>query len=144
MLKHRWALVSFLFSALTGAAQSPGSMNIGAIVYSHWPSPSPSIMRPRWGAQWRQIETARGTYNFTLMDHWIATAQQHNAQILFTFLDVPSWASSDTTMPPADLNDTNEGCEAPLAGVVRPGGDCIFAEFVTALMQHVCGVTSRP
>jgi hypothetical protein len=119
-------------------------MNIGTIVYSHWPSPSPTIMRPRWGAQWRQIETARGTYNFTILDGWISTAQQNNTQTLFTFLLAPSWISTDPTAPPPDLNDANETCQAPLAGVVRPGGNCMFAEFVTALMQHVCGVTSQP
>ena len=146
MLKLRSALpVLLLFlAAVRCIPQAPGSMNIGAIVSSHWPSPSPSIMRPRWGAEWRQIETARGTYTFTLMDGWIAAAQQHNTQILFTFLDIPSWINTDTTAPPSDLNDTNETCQAPLAGVVRPGGNCYFAEFVTALMQHVCGVTSKP
>ena len=101
-------------------------------------------MRPRWGAEWRQIETARGTYNFSLLDGWVSTAKQHNTQILFTFLDVPSWITSDTTAPPSDLNDVNETCEAPLAGVVRAGGNCMFAEFVTELMQHTCGVTSTP
>ena len=78
------------------------------------------------------------------MDGWITAAQQHNTQILFTFLHVPSWASADTTAPPPDLNDVNEQCQAPLAGVVRPGGNCMFAEFVTKLMQHVCGVTAQP
>ncbi len=46
--------------------------------------------------------------------------------------------------PPSDLNAMNETCHAPLAGVVRPGGDCIWAEFVTKLMQYVCGVSSQP
>ena len=88
----QFLLVSLLLLiALTSNAQTPGTMNIGTIVSSHWPSPSPSIMRPRWGAEWRQIETARGTYSWSLMDGWIAAAQQHNTQILFTFLDVPSW-----------------------------------------------------
>ncbi len=144
MLKHCSALVFLICAALCGTAQTPGSLNIGTIVYSHWPSPSPTIMRPRWGGEWRQIETARGTYSFSIMDGWISTAKTHNTQILFTFLDVPSWVSSDTTAPPPDLYDTNETCEAPLAGVVRPSGNCIFAEFVTAMMQHICGVTSAP
>ncbi len=136
-------VLSFLLASIA-TAQVPGSMNIGTIVSSHWPSPSPSIMRPRWGAEWRQIETARGTYTWTIMDGWISAAQQHNTQILFTFLDVPSWAAADTTTPPSDLNAVNEKCQAPLAGVVRSGGNCMFAEFVTALMQHVCGVSSQP
>ncbi len=46
--------------------------------------------------------------------------------------------------PPADLNNVNETCQAPLAGVKSADGNCMFAEFVTALMQHTCGVTSKP
>ncbi len=144
MLKFRLLFLFLLAAVIAGAAQTPGSMNIGTINYRHWPSPSPSIMRPRGGSQWNQIETARGTYYFAAMDGWIAAAKQNNTQILFTFLNVPSWISTDNTMPPSDLNDANETCQAPLAGVVRPGGNCMFAEFVTALMQHACGVTSQP
>jgi hypothetical protein len=136
-------LPSFLTSKFS-AAQTPGSMNIGAIAPNHWPSPSPTIMRPRSGAEWQEIETARGTFNFALMDQWTTAAEANNAQILFTFLDVPVWASGNVTTPPSDLNNTNETCQGPLQGVVRPGGDCIFAEFVTALMRHECGVTSAP
>src|SRR4051812_33410517 len=98
MLTRRWAVVCAFALALGCAAQTPGSMNIGSIVSGHWPTPSPTIMRPRWGAEWRQIETARGTYDFSLLDAWISTAKQHNTELLFTFLDVPSWSSADTTM----------------------------------------------
>jgi len=137
-------LLTALLTSRYSAAQAPGSMNIGTIVPSHWPSPAPTIMRPRYGAEWRQIETARGSYSFSIMDQWTTAAETNNGQLLFTFLDVPSWASSNTTIMPSDLNETNETCQAPLQGVVRPGGDCIFAEFVTALMQHECGVTAAP
>ena len=141
----RGSVFACVFGAVLGCSgQTPGSMNIGSISYNHWPSPSPSVMRPRAGTAWAQIETARGTYNFTVLDAWISTAQQHNTQILYTFLNVPKWISTDTTMPPGDLNATNEVCQAPLSGVLRPGGDCMFAEFVTALMQHVCRVTVQP
>ncbi len=103
-------------------------------------------MRPRGGAGWSVIETARAQYSptFASVDIWLSTAEKNNSQILYTFLDVPAWASSSAEMPPSDLNDTNETCEAPLAGVTRTEGDCMFAEFVTALMQHVCGVTTAP
>src|SRR5579863_9389640 len=80
------ALTVLLTSLLTtgfSAAQTPGSMNIGTIVPSHWPSPAPTIMRPRWGAEWRQIETARGTYNFSIMDEWTTAAEENNAAIVY-------------------------------------------------------------
>lgn len=141
------ALAVLLTSLLTSsysAAQAPGSLNIGSYAPNHWASPSPTIMRPRAGAEWRQIETARGTYSFSIMDQWTTEAEANNTQILFTFLQVPSWASSNQSTMPGDLNQTNETCQAPLQGVVRPGGNCIFAEYVTALMQHECGVAAAP
>jgi hypothetical protein len=75
---------------------------------------------------------------------WIANSEKNNAQLLYAFYGIPSWASSGSTIPPYDLNYANETCESPLAGVVRPEGDCIWAEFVTAFMRHVCGVTAAP
>ena len=145
-MKHSLVLFFVSLIALSGHAQTPGSMNIGSVSAYHWPSPSPAIMRPRGGAGWSVIETARGQYSptFASLNVWIANAQKNNSQLLYTFLNVPSWASDASTLPPADLNDSNETCEAPLAGVNRPQGDCIFAEFVTALMQYVCDVTQAP
>jgi hypothetical protein len=134
------------FPSLVSAAQKPGSMNIGTLSYTRWPSPNPSIVRPRSGSEWGQVETKRGVYSSTFgnLDGWIAAARSHNTQLLYTFLDVPGWASSGKTMPPTDLNAERETCLAPLAGEVRAEGDCIWAEFVTKLMQHVCGVSARP
>ncbi len=92
------------------------------------------------------IESARGQYSptFAGLDTWIAAASQHHAQLLYTFDAVPHWAATAGTEPPSDLHATNETCEAPLAGVTRPNGDCIWTEFVTKLMQHVCQVGSAP
>ncbi len=146
-MKARFPVLPVLLSAsLFSTAQVPGSMNIGTLSYNRWPSPSPSIVRPRGGSEWGQVETSRGVYSSTFgnLDGWIAAAKGHNTQLLYTFLYVPGWASSDHTFPPRDLNSTQETCVAPLAGVVRANGDCIWAEYVTKLMQHVCGVSARP
>jgi hypothetical protein len=134
-----------VFITMAGAAQTPGSMNIGTLSYSHWPSPSPSIERIR-GLVWVSIERPRGTYSPTFgnLDTWIAAAKTHNTQLMYTFYSVPSWASSNSTQPPSDLNAVNEKCIAPLAGVVRPKGNCMWAEFITKFMQHVCGVSAAP
>ncbi len=135
----------FVFIGLTAVAQTPGSMNIGTLSYGHWPTQSPSIERIR-GLVWSSIEKSRGTYTSTLgsLDNWIAVAKTHNTQLMFTFYGVPGWASSGSTVPPSDLNAVNETCKAPLAGVVRPTGDCMWAEFITQFMQHVCAVKQAP
>ena len=143
-----WAILVFclfVFICLRSAAQKPGSMNIGTLSYTHWPTPSPSILRIR-SVVWPSIETSRGTYSpsFGNLDNWIAVAKTKNTQLLFTFYRVPAWASSNNTRPPSDLGAVNEKCLAPLAGVVRPAGDCMWAEYITKLMQHVCGVSAPP
>jgi hypothetical protein len=133
-----------LFIGLACAAQKPGSMNIGTLSYNHWPTPSPSILRIR-AVVWPTIETSRGTYSPTFggLDNWIAAAQARNAQLMYTFYRVPAWASSNNTQPPSDLFAVNESCQAPLAGVLRPTGDCMWAEYITRFMQHVCGVSAN-
>lgn len=146
-MKKFFLVVLFPLLSLAVVAQTPGPMNLISASAYRWPSPSPAIMRPSGGAGWSTIETARAQYSptFASLDIWLTNAAKSNSQTLYTFVNVPTWASGSTSqMPPWDLNATNETCEAPLAGVLRPKGDCIFAEFVTALMQHVCGVSSLP
>ena len=120
-------------------------MYIGTLAYTRWPSPAPGIVRVR-AVTWPSIEPQRGRYSATFgnLDHWIATAQSKNAKLIYTFYGVPSWASSGSTLPPRDINATNEVCLVPLAGVTRSAGDCMWAELITKFMQHVCGVNAQP
>ncbi len=132
--------------SLVCSAQRPGSMNIATLSQTQWPNPSPTIMRTRSNERWSMIEPSRGQYSSTFagLDQWIAAAQSHHAQLLYTSTGVPHWASSSASQPPRDLDTANETCQAPLAGVVRPNGDCMWAEFMTKFMQHVCGVNYQP
>jgi len=146
MVRKSLVILALLFTTLVCAAQVPGSMNIATINYQYWPTPAPSIMRARNGVNWPDIEAKRGQYSptFGSLDAWIATSKKNNAEVLYTLVFMPAWASSDRTYPPTDLNAVNESCVAPLAGVVRPSGDCMWAEFMTKFMQHVCGVAAQP
>ncbi len=146
MTKKVLGLLLLLCTSIVCAAQVPGILNIGTLTYSHWPSPSPSIVRPRSGVWWSSIETQRGQYSstFAALDQWISAAKNHNTLLLHTFYGTPRWASSDPTLPPRDVNAVNEICQAPLSGVKRPKGDCIWAEYITKFMQHVCGVSAQP
>ena len=88
---------------------------------------------------WANIETSPGVYNFRWLDQWIAQAQAHNVTLLYTFIDVPQFYSSnpyDSTCsyagnglggchPPSDLNADGSGT------------DQAFRNFVTAMVQHV-------
>jgi len=88
------------------------------------------------GTLWGNLETADGVYNWTTLDKFTANVQSHGVDLLYTFLGVPQWASSnpnDTTCnswsgscdPPNDLNSDGTGSNAH------------FDTFVTKLAAHV-------
>lgn len=85
---------------------------------------------------WDEIEKTQGNYDFEVLDKWIAHAQQHNVGLIFTFVAVPQFYSSDPNdrscnyapgacHPPRDLNADGSGTDAA------------FKSFVTALVNHV-------
>jgi len=102
-------------------------------------------------AVWRLVERAgRNQYDWHILDGWVERAQRHHVDLLYTFGVTPTWAASQPDhrcgagpqsprgfcTPPAGLY-TNAACQGPMAGVTAT--DCIFKEYITALMDHVCG-----
>ncbi|HSZ01486.1 MAG TPA: hypothetical protein VK788_18455, partial [Terriglobales bacterium] len=98
-------------------------MNSGTIAEQPWPCVSFVGMR-LWDSQvhWRDINTAPGIYDWSLLDLWLADAQLHNIDVLYTFGEVPGWASSDPNDghcsggsgacdPPNDLNADGSGTD---------------------------------
>jgi poly(3-hydroxybutyrate) depolymerase len=72
---------------------------------------------------WGNIETANGTYSWTTLNKFVSDAQSHGVDLIYTFLGVPQWASSnpnDTSCsswpgscdPPNDLNSDGTGSNA--------------------------------
>jgi hypothetical protein len=106
------------------------------------PAPYPPVNRHCCGDDWSEIETSRGTYTWTAFDAWqTATAAHAGSVNMYTFRSVPTWASGSThAAPPTDVT-TSCTFQAPLSG---SGYDCMFQEFVTSYMQHLCGVSSQP
>jgi hypothetical protein len=111
-------------------------MHGGVISRQPWPSVSFGSQRLWDGSvSWSDINTARGAYDWSKLDHWLALSPQHGAELLYTFGRVPQWASSspyDTTCgvgpgqcaPPNDVNADGTGTNQH------------FKDFVTALAQH--------
>ncbi len=75
------------------------------------------------GVSWPQVNPSQGVYDWTLMNIWLAGAQQHGVDILYNLARTPTWASSqpnDTTCstgtgecdPPLDLNLDGSGTDA--------------------------------
>lgn len=107
------------------------------------PWPTPPIFGLRlWdtGTGWGQINNAKGIYDWTTLDNWIAAAGTHNDQLIYVFGMTPTWASSKPTDascdygpgfcdPPADLKTDGTGT------------DQHFIDFVTAIAKHAPNIT---
>lgn len=156
----------FLFAAFAVHAQTyplaisdRALMNPEVLHARNWPSslglPPLAITRSNAGERWYGIETARGEFNpnfgnlFTPDTGWVDVAARNHTDLIYTFNTVPGWAarqpgSGPAKIAPYDIDDENEKCEAPLAGVTSPNGNCIWKEWITALMQKNCGVQAKP
>lgn len=143
-----------LYYSLDGTTPVPPTaptqtiFGISTTAGSNNPTPYPPIVRCCIGVSWDKIETARGVYDssaFASVDSWISNAQAHGSKVMFSGNYTPTWASGapagDLSKAPSDWNTTST-CQAPLAGVVRK--NCMFAEYYTKFMQHVCHVSSQP
>lgn len=105
--------------------------------------------------KWADINTADGTYDFSMLDQWLAKAQAGGQDVMFTMFATPTWASSrgaNCTGPgtPAGcvgLPNTACGFQSQNGpGICDPpddlncdgtGTDQHFQDFVTALLNHV-------
>lgn len=98
-------------------------MNSGTIAEQPWPC-VPFVGMRLWDSQvhWRDINTAPGIYDWSLLELWLADAQLYHADVLYTFGEVPGWASSDPSDgscsgglgacdPPDDLNADGSGSD---------------------------------
>ena len=107
-------------STLTAGADAKVTQRFGMHMHDaihHWPSVTFGYWRV-WdaGVSWPQIETARGQYDFSLMDQLVALAQQHNIKLIYCAGNTPQWTSTDpshvgtqglpgATAPPNNMQD---------------------------------------
>lgn len=96
----------------------------------HWPSVTFGYWRV-WdaGVSWPQIETARGTYDFSLLDQYVALAEQHNVKIIYCAGNTPQWASSN----PSLIGTQGPGASAPPSNIQD------WADFIRTLATHYKG-----
>jgi hypothetical protein len=97
--------------------------------------------------RWAQIEKSPGVYDFRTLDGWLAELYAHNtATVIYTFGQVPPWASSNPNDAACDYASWagTGGCDLPTD--INPDGsgtDQSWVNFVTALVQHVNDPTYR-
>jgi len=137
------AIFLLLICSLVGHTQGQASpeffslqMNSGTISHQPWPCDSFGGMR-LWDSQvhWRDINTADGVFDWSLMEAWLAAAQLNNVNVLYTFGEVPGWASSN----PHDPNCSGGlgACDPPNdLNADGSGSDQHWKDFVGALVSY--------
>lgn len=92
------------------------------------------------GTYWYMMNTAQGVYDFTTLDQWISTAQANNFDLIYTFGEMPAWASSNPTLVCGTANVPAGSCVAPNdVNADGTGTDQHFKDFVTAIVTHAAG-----
>jgi hypothetical protein len=84
------------------------------------------------GTLWGNLETAEGVYNWTTLDKFVANAKTRGVDLIYTFLGVPQWASSN----PSDATCTswNGSCDPPNdLNADGTGTDLHWINFVKAI-----------
>jgi hypothetical protein len=117
-----------------GLADAFFSLSYTQIEASHYPSvPFGGVRLWDTNTTWAQIETSRGSYNWTDLDIWLRNIASHGQDAMYTFGRVPHWASSQPSQSCA-YAVSDPGCAAPTADL--NSGDNIWKEFVTAVVKH--------
>ena len=95
-----------------------------------WPSaPFGSIRLWDTGTTWNDLEPTRGVYNWTTLDGYLALAQAHNVDVLYTFGGTANWAASGSG---SQCAYTPESC-------YPPSNIQDWDQFVTTLVAHSAG-----
>lgn len=111
-------------------------MNSGIIGHQPWPIDAFGGTR-LWDSNthWEDINTSDGVYKWEILDNWLATAYYRNVDVLYTFGQVPTWASSK----PHDHDCAGEpgSCDPP-NDLDRDGGgsDQHWKDFVSAIVER--------
>jgi Cellulase (glycosyl hydrolase family 5) len=91
--------------------------------------------------KWGQVNTSRGSYDWSMFDDWVALSQSLNAEILYTFGDTPAYAG---TIPTGNnihcLAPSDYSCSPPNdVNADGTGTDADFSAFVTAVVTRYKG-----
>jgi hypothetical protein len=117
------------------------SAHDGVLFGTPWPTMTITGMR-LWDSHvgWGQIETSKGTYNWTDLDDWTSKSATHNSTLIYTFGWTPGWASSKPSDSSCDMADG--ACDPPSdLNSDGTGSDQHFIDFVTAIAKHAPSIT---
>jgi hypothetical protein len=101
------------------------------VALTPWPTIGLGALRT-WdmGVSWFNINTSSGVYYYTNLDAAINDAQVKGVDLIYTFGNTPTWASSN----PTDLS-----CSEGLGACDSPSSNIYWQHFVTSIVTHVAG-----
>jgi hypothetical protein len=107
----------------------------------NWPSaPIAAIRLWSTGTYWQDLNPAPSVYNFTTLDRWIAAAQAHNVDLIYTFGETPAWASSGPAIVCGTNGSPNGSCAPPNdLNSDGTGSNQHWKDFVTAVVTRAAG-----
>ncbi|MGA2879238.1 MAG: putative Ig domain-containing protein [Bryobacteraceae bacterium] len=105
----------------------------GMSVLDHatWPSISFGAFGKGGQTTWPYLEPAKGQFNWTDLDAFVANAKAHGVSLYWTNHEVPQWAASDTST--CHTPQTVPVCTSTVANIAD------WDEFCTALVQRYKG-----
>jgi hypothetical protein len=87
------------------------------------------VTQEQAGTSWNDLEPSKGVYSWSILDGYLALAQKHNVDALYTFGQTAEWAASGSSsqcvygpgscFPPLNIQD--------------------WDDFVTAVVAHSAG-----
>ncbi|RZS82783.1 glycosyl hydrolase family 39 [Motilibacter rhizosphaerae] len=100
------------------------------IASASWPDAEPGTVR-LWdtGTRWADVEPSRGRFDWTALDHAVATARAHHASVLLVLGQTPRWASSR----PSQISTNGLGAAA------MPRSITYWREYVAAVAHRYRG-----
>jgi beta-galactosidase GanA len=93
---------------------------------------------------WEQIEPKEGTFDFTILDHWIETSRQHNMHLVLLWFGswknafsnyAPSWVKKDTNRFPRAQGAGGRPLE--ILSTLSPEASRCDSRAFAALMKHL-------
>jgi hypothetical protein len=108
---------------------------------NNWPTaPLASIRLWSTVTYWQNMNPAPGVFDFSTFDLWIAAAQAHHVDVLYTFGEVPDWASSNPNLVCGNSGTPNGSCAPPNdLNSDGTGSNQHWKDFVTAIVTHAAG-----
>lgn len=108
----------------------PDYFGMHLINKANWPTIPVGALGKGTFTNWIYVERARGMYNWSNVDAWVATAERKGVDFYYSFNGIPEWAASDRRTCVASSMPRVRNCPS------MPSNIEDFENYVTALVRR--------